>query len=159
VCAGSPGHEHIVMERHRLGPQTARSSSVHGDTRQTGKTLAQPPKTPWGHANIARQQQLFAVPPHGKAWRGLDRRRRMGEGRASGVSGRQGIGTVRWGKPVLLSRIPSWQVRGFRPHDGEIGPAPQSTYRYLLALVRLRWEVLRQPLVEYLCHRERAVYG
>jgi hypothetical protein len=23
----------------------------------------------------------------------------MGEGRASGVSGRQGLGTVRWGKP------------------------------------------------------------
>jgi hypothetical protein len=24
----------------------------------------------------------------------------MGEGRASGISGRQGLGTVRWGKPV-----------------------------------------------------------
>jgi hypothetical protein len=28
------------MERHRHGPQTSRSSRVHGDTRQTGKTVA-----------------------------------------------------------------------------------------------------------------------
>ena len=40
VCAESPGHEHIVMERRRPGPQTSRSSRVHGATRQTGKTLA-----------------------------------------------------------------------------------------------------------------------
>ncbi|MBI3800112.1 MAG: hypothetical protein HY268_24440 [Deltaproteobacteria bacterium] len=34
---------------------------------------AQPPKTPWGHANIARQQQLFAATPRSKAWRGVAR--------------------------------------------------------------------------------------
>src|SRR5688572_17091374 len=34
----------------------------------------------------------------GAAERSLDRRRKMGEGRASGVSGRQGLGTARWEK-------------------------------------------------------------
>jgi hypothetical protein len=100
------------IAQHRVEVED-RSFKHHFSTESSG---SQPLKTPLAHASASVGSRLslaaLAAPParrgrppqrcvarRGMEMRSLDRRRRMGDGRVSGVSPRQGLGTAGLRKP------------------------------------------------------------